>query len=166
MLVVTDRNGVKMIRHLGNYSLIEREPQELGDDLERRESAVSAIVKDDMGGPIPGVKINAYHAGTGRHLGRAVTDHQGQAKIDLPVSGLPVKLVPELSFFKASEPEEAIVKSLPISGFLVKKWDWDESAIFYVYNKKFQDFLTTTNIIILVVIGLGAWWFFMRSKEE
>lgn len=135
----------------------------LGSEPKPEPSAVSAIVKDELGRPYPGVTVAAILEESGSIIAQSKTDEKGRVKFDVPSSGVSILLMPKPGLFYKSIPESARVESLPTSGFLRDKWGWDESATFKVLPMKFEDYLTLQNIVIGVAAIAAIWWFFIRQ---
>jgi hypothetical protein len=122
-------------------------------------SAVSAVIKDALGQPYTKAKVSAVLAQTGGEIASGAADDQGRVLINVPSSGLIIKLVPQPGFLNKAVPEDATVVSKPTSG-LFGKWGWGDSANFVIYPKKAEDFVTLNTLIAVGVAGFIVWYFF------
>lgn len=127
-------------------------------------SAVSAIVKNALGQPSAKVKVSATLAQTGEEVVSDRTDGEGRVMLNVPSSGLVIKLVPQPGFLNKSVPEDVTVVSKPTSG-LFGKWGWGDSANFVIHPKKVEDFVTLNTV---VAVGVGAFilWYLFKGEGK
>lgn len=127
-------------------------------------SAVSAIVKNSLGQPSAKVKVSAVLAQTGEEVTSDRTDGEGRVMLNVPSSGLVIKLVPQPGFLNKSLPEDATVVSKPTSG-LFGKWGWGDSANFVIHPKKVEDFVTLNMVVGVGVAAFIVWYLFKAEGK-
>lgn len=148
----------------------------------KEPSRVSAFLVDLAGSAIIGEKaktipVTAVDAVSGAPLGDPKTaDPEGYVTWDVGFSNKAVIIRPRPPAGLISIPEEALVKSLPLSGWFRDLWGKDESKLFVIAKpgeappseKKDEkkNFWTIQNIVIIVAIAAAGYLLYQHFAAK